>query len=197
MIYVVISISLIAVIFSLIGIVMSIRFQKKQKEKYSHLEELISENKDLTFSIKNGFSEEEVSKIDPNIDVNALMSNLYQIYLDFLNRTNNLDLYYDDILTKEYKEIYINKVNNYKRNGYKDLIENINLVGYSINKFTENKIEFRINIECNSYKTLNGSIVSGSTSYKVQHIDLVTYKKENGKWLISNCNAIYEKKLSN
>ena len=194
---IVIIISVIAIIISLVGIIVSSRFQAKQKSKYNVLERLISENKDLTFKIKDGLSQAEISKIDSNIDITTFMSELYELYLTFINKTNELDTNFSDVLTDDYKEMHLNKINNFKDNGYKDIIENIDLIGYSINEFSKQKVKFRVNINCHSYKTLNDDIVSGSNTYKVERIDLVTYKKIDNRWLISFYDTVYEKKLSN
>jgi len=190
-------ISLSVVISLICVIVLSIKFQKKAKKKYNDLTNLINENKDLTFSVKDSLTPEEIVSIDSSVDPNSLMKSLYETYLSFANKTSNFDDNLDDVLTGGLKDFYINKINNFKLNGYADKQDNISLIGYSISEFKKDKLKFRMNISCFSYKTINDKIVSGSNTYRVEQILLVTYNKIGDKWLISNCDKIYEKKMSN
>ena len=43
---------------------------------------------------------------------------------------------------------------------------------------------------------MNNQVVSGSNLNKIQKILFLTYENINGKWLISDYDSIYEKKLS-
>ena len=177
-------------------IIAALKFQKKQKKKYSDLEKIINERQNEFFCVKDGLSYEDIVNIDNSVNVNELMKSLYETYLSFEDKIKNSDKNFDGILTGFFKDFYINKIDNYKINGYKEINDRINLTGYSISEFSKDKLKFKIDISCFNYKMLNDSIVSGSNLYRVQQIALITYEKVENKWLISNYDKIYERKLS-
>ena len=192
----VIAVVTITIIVSSIGIVIGIRFQKKQKEKYRIIEKLVNENKDMLFQVKDNLTSEEINKIDSTINVEELMSKLYDIYLTFERKTKDLDSNLDDILTESLKEFYVNKIELFKKNSYMDIKDGIDLIGYSITEFNKDSLKFRININCYDYKTINGEIVRGSDKFKVEQIMVISYTKINDNWLINSFDKIYERKLS-
>ena len=103
----------------------------------------------------------------------------------------------DDILVGYLKDFYVNKIENFKEKGYRDITDGINLIDYSIMEYSKENLKFRITINCFSYKTVNNEIVSGSNLERIQQILLLSFQNINGKWLISSYEKIYEKKLSN
>ena len=190
-------ISVSAVIGLICVIILSIKFQKKTNKKYMDLTYLINANKDITFSVKYNLTPEEIINIDPSVNSDELMKKLYETYLNLVNKINNLDNNLEDILTGDLKDIYINKIEIFKQNGYVYKQEKINLIGYSISEFKKEVLKFRVNVNCFSYKMINNKIVSGSNAYRVEQILIITYNKIGNEWLISNFDKVYEKKLSN
>lgn len=185
-----------AIVFSSIGIIISIKVQRRQKNKYKQLESIINENREARFKIKYCLTPEDIKKIDSTLDVNSLMDGLYNTYLELEKRLKRLDADLDGIVGGYLKDFYINKIQNFKDKGYNDIKDDINLLGYSITEFEANKLKFRINITCFDYKTNNGKIVSGSDSKRTEEVIILEYKKVNNKWLIWSYEKIYEKKLS-
>ena len=148
------------------------------------------------FEIKDGLTKEDIKKINKNVDVNKLMESLYNKYLKFVDKIKNNDTKLDSILGGSLKDVYINRLENFKSTGYNEIIEEIDLVGYTIIDYSKEKINFRITINCFDYKLLNDKIVSGSNLIKLEEVFLLTYEKIGNKWLITNCDKVYEKKLS-
>ena len=167
------------------------------KKKYLNIENMINENKDAVFAIKDSLSPEDIAKIDDSLDIASLMSELYSTYLKLEEKVCNLDNNFDDILVGDLKDLYIDKINNFKMNNYIYKKENIELIGYSITEFDKEKLKFRVNINCHEYKMINDKIVSGNKYWKLEQIILLSYEKVGNNWLISDYDKIYEKKLSN
>lgn len=193
----VIVVLILIIIVCLTGIILSIKFQHKQSKKYKECLNIINEKKDLTFNVKTHMNDEEINNIDPNINVPELQQELYDKYLEFLNKISEFSLELDDVLTGSIKDIYIDKLKRYKEKNCNEVTKDVELVGYCITEFSEKKLKFRITIDCFNYKIVNDKIVSGSNAEKVEQILLVTYKKSDEKWLIENIQKIFEKKLSN
>lgn len=186
----------ITIIVCSIGIIIASRFQNKQKKKFTEVNYLVNKNRDARFSVKEGLTNEEINKIDSNVNVDILMSELYSTYVEMENKIKNFDTNFDDILTGHLKEFNINRIENFKTRGFTDITDGIDLIGYTITEYSKEKLVFRLTINCFSYKTVNNQIVSGSNLEKIQKIILLTYENVNGKWLISAYDKIYERKLS-
>lgn len=193
---VIVIISVIVFVCSL-GIVLATKFQRKQKQKYNDCLNIIKEKENSTFQVKNGLSKEEIEKIDSNVNVDKLMSDLYNSYLSLQEKLKNMDSNFDDLLTGYVKEFYINKIESLNQKGYRDVTDGIDLINYSITEFSKEKLKFRITINCFEYKLLNDKIVSGSNLEKKEQISIITYEKVNNEWLISNIEKVLERKLSN
>ena len=142
-------------------------------------------------------SKEEINKIDNLVDVDILMQQLYNTYLELENKIKLSDKNLDEIVVGYLKDFYINKIENFKEKGYSDITDGIDLLNYNITEYSKDKLKFRLTINCFSYKTVNNEIVSGSNLEKIQQILLLTYQKVNEKWLISSYEKIFEKKMSN
>ena len=178
------------------AILTSSRFQRKQKKKYKEISKLIKENENLTFQIKNGLTKEDINSIDNEVDVDLLMKELYDTYLQLENKIKESDTNLDNILVGYLKELSINKIEIFKNRGFAEITDGIELINYSITEYNKEKLKFRVTINCFSYKKVDNQIVSGSNLEKVERIILLSYEKVNGKWLISDYDKIYEKKLS-
>lgn len=194
----IVSVSLAAIITIVccIGIIIASRFQSKQKKKLNECINIIKEKGIETLQFKNGMTEEEINDIDDTIDVNELMKELYEKYLTFENKIKEFDDNLDELLTGFIKDFYINKINNFKEKGYEDITDGIDLIGYTITEFDKKKLKFKVTINCFDYKKVNNVIVSGSNLEKVEQVIILTYEKINDKWLISNYEKVYEKKIS-
>lgn len=191
-----VSLAAIITIVCCIGIIIASRFQSKQKKKLDECINIIKEKGIETLQFKNGMTEEEINDIDDTIDVNDLMKELYDKYLNFENKIKNFDDNLDELLTGFIKDFYINKINNFKEKGYEDITDGIDLIGYTITEFDKKKLKFKITINCFDYKKVNNVIVSGSNLEKVEQVIILTYEKIKDKWLISNYEKVYEKKIS-
>ena len=175
-----------------IAIAVSFKFNQKQKNKYNECLELVRQS---TREMKDALTEKDIKKIDKTINLDKLMMKLYDTYIKFIDNLNN-NKYFNNILTGYIKEVYNNKIDIYKEKGYKEIIDEIELINYSIIEFQKEKLKFRVAITCFNYKELNNDVVSGSKYERVEQIVLITYNKENKKWLISNIEKVYEKELS-
>lgn len=193
---IIILVSVIIIVCS-IGIIVASRFQNKQRKKYNEINNIINQNKNAIFQVKDGLTKEEINNIDSKIDVDLLMCQLFNTYLELENKIKNHDTNLDDILFGHLKEFNISRIKNYKSNGFCDINDGIDLINYSIVEYNKKKLRFRITINCFSYKLVNNQIVSGSNLEKLQKIILLDYQKVDDKWLISAYNKIYEQKLSN
>lgn len=179
-----------------IGILLSSMFQRKQKRKYDECLNIVKEKGHMTFEVTDGLTQEQLNKIDSEVDYNLLMTQLYNTYLNLENKIKSFDSNLDDVLTGDLKDFYINKIENFKEKGFSDVTDGIDLVGYTIVEYDKKKLKFRLTINCFCYKTISNKIVSGSNLEKIKQIMLLTYEKKNGNWLISKYEKIYEEKLS-
>ena len=114
------------------NIIISIIFQMKKEKKYKECLEIIKKNENATFQVKSGLTKDEINKIDNSVDVDKLMKNLYDIYLQFMNKIKNNDNKFDDILYGIIKDVYVNKIENFKLNGYSKIVDNIDLIEVSL-----------------------------------------------------------------
>lgn len=192
-IYIIILILAIVSFIYTIAIVVSLKFQQKQRSKYEECLKLVKES---TREMKDALTEKEIKKKDRTIKLDKLLMNLYDIYLEFLDDLNNNNKDFKNILTGYIKEFYENKINIYIEKGYKEITDEIELINYSIIEFNKTKLKFRVAITCFHYKQLNGDVVSGNKYDRVEQILLITYIKEKKKWLISNIEKVYEKELT-
>lgn len=178
----------------LISTTISIKFQMKQKKKYNECLNLIKEKENGTLNTNSGVTEKDIQKIDDKVNLNELMTNLYNTYLEFLERLNKNNKDFEGILIGFIKDFYINKINVYKLKKHKEITKDIELVNYSILEFDKKKLKFRINITCFNYKTSKDEIIGGSNLERVEQIFLITYVKFRRKWLINNVEKVFEKK---
>lgn len=186
----------VIIVICSVAIVISIKFQNKQKKKYKECLNLIKEKENGTLNIKNGLDNDEIKKIDKSIDINKLMMKLYDIYVEFVEKINKNDSSLDNVLDGFIKEFYKNKIEIYIGKNCNEIVDNIELINYSILEYSKEKTKFRINITCSNYKKMGDKIVSGSNYDRVEQIFIITYVNENKKWLINNVEKVYEKKLS-
>ena len=186
----------ISIIISSIAIVIGVKFQKLKRNKYKELERIIKEKEGIKFEVKDSLTEDEIKRIDPEVNVSELMKNLYDTFLLFQEKAKKLENNFDDVLYGELKEFYINKIDSFSQNGYLDITDKIELNGYDIIEFTKKELKFRLNINCIDYKKIADKIVSGSNNNKVHQVLLITYRKVNDKWLITAYEKLIQKNLS-
>ena len=184
------------IILCTVGIVIASIFQSKKDKKYKECLDIIKEKGNIKFEVKDSLTKEDIKKINKNVDINKLMQNLYNKYLKFIDKVKNNDTSLDSVLGGALKEFYIRKLENFKSAGYKEILDVIDLVGYSITEYDKNKLQFRVTINCFDYKLLNDTVISGSNLIKLEEVFLLTYEKIGNKWLITNYDKAYEKKLS-
>lgn len=187
---------IIFLIILLISTIFSMKFQMRQKKKYNECLDLIKEKENGILNTNIGLTEEDIKRIDDKINPNELMGNLYNIYLEFIERLNENNKNFEGILNGFIKEFYIDKVEIYEIKKHKEITKDIELNNYSILEFDKKKLKFRINITCFNYKMSKDEIIAGSNLEKVEQIFLITYVKFRGKWLINNVEKVFEKKQS-
>lgn len=187
---------IIVIIILFVSVLFAIKFQKKQKNKYNECIKLIKEKEKGLLDVNNGMSSIDLKKIDANINADKLMMNLYDTYLEFIEKLNKNDKNFDGILDGFIKEFYEKKVDIYKSKNHFEITDNIELVNYSILEYNKEKIKFRVNITCFNYKISKEKVISGSNIERVDQIFILTYNKSKKSWLISNIEKVFEKKLS-
>lgn len=185
---------IIFLIILLISTILSIKFQMKQNKKYNECLNLIKEKENGPLNTNTGVTDEDIQKIDDKVNPNELMTNLYNIYIEFIERLNQNNKDFEGILSGFIKEFYVNKVEIYKVKKHRETTKDIELINYSILEIDKKKLKFRINISCFNYKTCKDEIIGGSNLERVEQIFLITYVKSRGIWLISNIEKVFEKK---
>lgn len=185
-------ISSVVIFVCSIGVIVAIKFQNQQKKKYQECLKLIKEKENRTLNDQTPIEIQELK----DIDINELMILLYDTYLLFVDRLNNNYKNFDNILSNFINEFYENKIDLYNKRGYREIIDNIELLSYAIIEYKNEQLKFRININCFNYKCKNDQIISGSNLEKVEQVFVLTYIKTNDKWLINNIEKVLEKKLS-
>lgn len=186
----------IVILVCSIGIVIAVEFQKKQKKKYKECLKLIKDKETGMLNIVNGFDPNQIKNIDNDVDTDKLMCELYDTYLIFVEKVNKNENDFDNILTGFINDFYRNKVEVHIGKKSAEIVDNIELIGYSILEYNKEKLTFRVNITCFSYKKKKEIIVSGSNLERVEQIILISYVKRKNKWLINNIEKAYEKKLN-
>lgn len=185
----------VVIVICSVAIFLAVRFQKKNSKKYDDLMKILSEKENTMFELKNGMTKEEINKINPNIDVDLLISNLSNTYLDLESHISDMNTDFDNILTGLIKEFYINKIESFKLKNYKEIKDKIDLIKCFIEEYSNDIIKFKININCLNYKLENDVIISGSNIKKKEQVIELIYKNVDNKWLISDYNIVYEKEL--
>ena len=188
-IYVVLTVTI--VVCSL-GLVIAIKFQNKQNKKYQECLKLIKEKENKTLNDQTFIEIEELK----DIDINKLMIELYDTYLLFVDRLNNNDKNFENILSENLKDFYEDKIDIYNKKYYKEITNNIELINYSILECQNGQLKFRITINCFNYKQKNEQIISGNNLQRVEQVFIVNYIKTNDKWLIDAIEKVLEKNLS-
>ena len=190
---IVILLSIVIMICS-IGIVVSIKFQSRQKKKYEECLRLIKEKQQGCLGINNAMNNEKIF-IDEDVDLNRLMTQLYQLYCDMLIDLNNLNENVASKLDGFIKEFYLEKIERSKEKGIIDVVDHVTLNNSSMIEYTKDRLKLIININCVNYKKNNDIIISGSNIEKLEQIIIITYNKIDEKWLINNIEKVYEKKV--
>jgi len=177
------------------GIIMSMKFQNKQKKKYKECLRLIEEKENGVLSVKDSLNKDEVKSISDGKDSNEFMNELYNIYLSLIDKLNNNNKDFDNILSGFVKEFYENKIDLLVSRNTFEIVDKIELLGYSIIEGNKDKLKFRINISSFNYKKSNDVIISGSNLKRIEQIFIITYIKQDNKWLINEIEKVLEKKL--
>jgi len=177
------------------GIIMSMKFQKKEEKKYKECLRLIEEKENGVLSVKDSLNKDEVKSISDGKDSNEFMNELYNIYLSLIDKLNNNNKDFDNILSGFVKEFYENKIDLLVSRNTFEIVDKIELLGYSIIEGNKDKLKFRINISSFNYKKSNDVIISGSNLKRIEQIFIITYIKQDNKWLINEIEKVLEKKL--
>ena len=180
-------IEVVVIIVIVIIVLISYLYNRKQRKKINNVLDIIKNKEGMTITdIANEKLELENSS--------ELMIELYDIYIKFQDGYNNLDETSLGKLTEKAKSFYTNIIINNKSRNFKEVTDNIELIGYSIVEYTESKLKFRIKINCLNYKCLGDKIVGGSDLKKTELILLISYENKDG-WLLDEVKKIYEKQV--
>ena len=76
--------------------------------------------------------------VSVDVDVNKLMLELYEMYITFVDKLNNNNKDFDNLLDDFMKELYESKIDLYNSKNQFEITENIELVGYSLVEYNEN-----------------------------------------------------------
>ena len=182
----------VTIVVCSLGIVIAIKFQNKQNKKYQECLNLIKEKENKTLNDQTLVEIEELK----GIDINKLMIELYDTYLLFVDRLNNNDKNFENILSKALKEFYESKIDIYNKKYYREITDNVELINYSILECENGQLKFRITINCFNYKQKNEQIISGNNLQRVEQVFIINYMKSNDKWLIDSIEKVLEKNLS-
>lgn len=188
-------ISTILIFICFVGLLISIRFQIKKKNKYKDCLQIIDE-REKNKNINDMINCHVEINTDNKIDENQLMMDLYDIFLKYIDNLNENNDDFDNILTGFIKDVYKERINIYKEKKYKEKMDDIELIGYSIVEYNKDSLKFRVALTCFNYKVKNEAIVSGSNLERVEQIYIISYLKTKKKWLINNIEKLIEKKLS-
>lgn len=176
-----------------IFIVISIQIQKKQKNKYKRCMDAIREAGNDRFDIKTNLSEEDIKKIDSSIDLNELLKKLYNIYITFQNKVCQNELTgYDNLLTKTYIDIILNRINKFISKGAIEKFDDINILEYAITRYSNEKCEMRLRLNCFYYILENDKIIKGSNIKRREFFYILKFKKESGNWLLDYIEVIFD-----
>ena len=178
-----------------LGIVLSIKVQKKQKKKYQDCITAINEREDETYKYDGSLTPGQIRKKDKTVNPEELQKKLYDKFLSLQEKVNNLDSSFDGLLTGFIKKVYNDRINLYKESNTQEKLENINLIGYSITEFSKKELKFRIKITAINYKIRNNEIISGSNTSYLEQIYIVTYEKVGKVWKINNIEKVMDKKM--
>lgn len=179
-----------------IGIIVSMKFLKKQAKKYRDCLRLIKEKENGILNEEYGVNDKEIKKIEKVSDVNKLKEILYKTYLKFVDRLTNNDNDFKNILDDFISKYYQNKISIYIKKNKKEIISDIELKKSSILEYNKKELKFKINITCINYVMMDENIISGNPDAKVEQIFILTYVKNKQKWLINNIENVYTENLS-
>ena len=179
-----------------IGIVVSIKFLKKQAKKYRDCLRLIKEKENGILNEEYGVNDKEIKKIEKVSDINKLKETLYKTYLKFVDKLVANDKNFKNILYDFISKYYENKISIYIEKNKKEIIQDIELKKSSILEYKKKELKFKINITCINYIVMDDNVISGSKNTRVEQIFILTYVKNKQKWLINNIENVYTENLS-
>lgn len=176
----------------IIGIVFSLAFQKKQRKKQEVVEQLMKEKEGKTINSVMNKNYSATAKSKDNIE---LMQKLYDSYIEYQTRFNELDKSYDNFVTPTLKEYSDQKIDLLKSRNSKEVREKIELINYTIVEKREKSLKFRLTINCVEYAMRNDNITRGSNINKMEEILLLTCRKVEEDWVVDRVDKIYENRL--
>ena len=176
----------------IIGIVFSLAFQKKQRKKQEVVEQLMKEKEGKTINSVMNKNYSATAKSKDNIE---LMQKLYDSYIEYQTRFNELDKSYDNFVTPTLKEYSDQKIDLLKSRDSKEVREKIELINYTIVEKREKSLKFRLTINCVEYAMRNDNITRGSNINKMEEILLLTCRKVEEDWVVDRVDKIYENRL--
>lgn len=178
------------------GLIIALIYQKKQEKKYKNCLKIIKEKGNKKFSNKTELTEEELNKVDPDVDMGKLMNDLFQKYLEFQKKFNEKVSDFDNLLSDGMKIKYTNMLSLDENMKTHTIIDKIDLINYSIVSFDKEFLEFRVTIDCVKYKMRDDEIISGNNLNKIEIVNIINFIKKQDDWLIDDIDEVYEKKLS-
>lgn len=181
-----------------IGMLLSLRFQKKQQKRYNEVIKIVNEKKDEVINVKSGLTEEEIYKVDPDVNIQSLTTELFDKFKGLQLKIKNHDSNnIENLATTPTLEFVKSRIDAYKNNGYYEVMDDIELQGYSIIEFEKEKLKLRIHVVCKNYKKLGDEVISGSDIKPIEEIIIIEYVKIDDNWVIIDVDKVLERKIAN
>lgn len=180
-----------------IGMIISLRFQKKQQKKFEEVEEIVKSKQNVIFEFKSGLTNEELLRVNPKLDIGSLATDLFNTFkeLEFKIKTHD-DTNLEKLVVGTTLNFIKSRIDTYRVNGYYEVMDDIELLEYAFVEYNKESLKFRIKVNCINFKKINDDIISGNESKKIEEILIISYRYVSNKWLIDDIDKVLEKKMA-
>ena len=180
-----------------VGMLLSLKFQKRQQKKLKEVEDIVKSKQNVIFEFKSGLTNEELLRINPKLDINGLATCLFNTFKELeLKIKNHDDSDLDKLVVGTTLNFIKSRIDTYKINGYFEVVDDIDLLEYAFVEYNKDSLKFRIKINCINYKKINNDIISGSEFKKLEEVLIISYKNISNNWLIEDIDKVLEKKMA-
>ena len=180
-----------------VGMILSLKFQKRQQKKLKEVEDIVKSKQNVIFEFKSGLTNEELLRKNPKLDINGLATCLFNTFKELeLKIKNHDDSDLDKLVVGTTLNFIKSRIDTYKINGYFEVVDDIDLLEYAFVEYNKDSLKFRIKINCINYKKINNDIISGSEFKKLEEVLIISYKNISNNWLIEDIDKVLEKKMA-
>ncbi len=180
-----------------VGMLLSLKFQKRQQKKLKEVEDIVKSKQNVIFEFKSGLTNEELLRINPKLDINGLATCLFNTFKELeLKIKNHDDSDLDKLVVGTTLNFIKSRIDTYKINGYFEVVDDIDLLEYAFVEYNKDSLKFRIKINCINYKKINNDIISGNEFKKLEEVLIISYKNISNNWLIEDIDKVLEKKMA-